>query len=440
LKLNEIIETQIEDFTSEGDGVARHEDFTLFISGALPAERVRARVVQLKKHYGRADLVELLKASPHRVKPACSETNCGGCNLAILDYQAQLQIKKNWVEQALKRIGGFSDVTVAPVLGMAEPKAYRNKALFHIAQTISGPRLGFYAGKSHQILPLEHCLLLPPEILQLAKGVEEILNAMPDHSAAHLLIRRSAATGEALVALVTPNPKLWRAEELAAQIHELPGVVSVAQSVNPAGTGLGSKTKILAGRARLREELNGLTFYLSPEAFFQVNTEQTQVLYRQIFNLAGLLGQETVWDLYCGVGSITLLLAQHARQVTGVEIVPAAVADAELNAEANGLSSRVRFIAGPAEQIIPGLAAAEGRPELVILDPPRAGAQPKVLKALAAAAPPRIIYVSCNPATLARDLKYLAANGYAIGPVQPVDMFPQTGHIECAVLMMRVEK
>lgn len=477
----------ITGLSHEGAGVGHLQDGrVIFVPGALPGEQVGAVVVTTKKNYALGRLVQVVKASPDRVLPPCPEAaTCGGCDLQHLDYRAQLHWKRRLVVDALLRLGHLQEVRVLPVLGMANPWGYRNKVRLHVAKN----RLGFYRPESHEVAPFSCCPLLSEGLLAAAWEIARLLPGLTP-GLQHVTLRQGRATGELLVAL--ENRAGWTggeelAEKLAGRLPELVGVVSLTaggrsrnevqnftdkpldansnrrktkrqeaggpdhqERVVPGRRGWtpaaaskppeegqpeqrgGPQQSLIYGRDYLEERLGELRFHISAATFFQVNSAQAEVLYDQAATRARLQGGEEVLDAYCGSGSIALWLSRRAGRVRGVELVPGAVSDARRNAVLNNITN-TRFRVGAAEAILPHLAGAGYRPEVVILDPPRAGCHQRVLAAVAAMAPRRVVYVSCNPATLARDLAYLQEAGFTLGPVQPVDMFPHTHHVECVV-------
>ncbi|WP_258359518.1 23S rRNA (uracil(1939)-C(5))-methyltransferase RlmD [Moorella sulfitireducens (nom. illeg.)] len=418
----------------EGAGVGRLQGgMVVFVPGALPGERVKIEIVARKKHYALARLLEIEKASPDRVLPPCPEVyQCGGCHLQHLDYRAQLLWKRRQVVEALRRLGGLRDVSVLPVLGMANPWGYRNKVRLHVA----GNRLGFYQPGSHEVVPFAHCRLLPSGLLELAREIARLLPGL-EKGLEHVTLRQGRATGEMLVALEArsgwPGAKVLSGE-LAGRFPELVGIVA-HPTKNDRG---GFRETLLFGRDYLEERLGALRFHISATTFFQVNSAQAEVLYDRAGDLAGLRGGEEVLDAYCGSGSIAMWLSRRAGMVTGVEVVEGAVKDARRNAVLNKINN-LSFHVGAAERVLPRLAGEGYRPEVVVLDPPRSGCDRRVLAAVAAMQPRRIVYVSCNPSTLARDLSYLQKTGFTLGPMQPVDMFPHTHHIECVCCLDRME-
>ncbi|PRR68598.1 23S rRNA (uracil(1939)-C(5))-methyltransferase RlmD [Neomoorella humiferrea] len=421
---------EITGLNHEGAGVGRLPDgMVAFVPGALPGERVKIELSARKKHYALARLLEIEKASPDRVLPPCPEAgSCGGCQLQHLDYRAQLLWKRRLVVEALRRLGGLRDVSVLPVLGMVNPWGYRNKVRLHVADN----SLGFYRPGSHEVVPFFHCRLVPSEFMEVVRELARLLPVL-GRGPEHVILRRGWATGEMLLALEARTG--WTegevlAGKLSRRFPELVGVVAL-----PSGEGYCET--ILLGRNYLEERLDGLRFHISATTFFQVNSAQAQVLYELAAAMAGLQGGEKVLDAYCGSGAIAMWLSRRASMVIGVEVVEGAVQDARRNAVLNKVDN-LRFHVGAAERLLPHLAAEGYRPEVVVLDPPRAGCDRRVIDAVAVMQPRRIVYVSCNPATLARDLALLQKRGYTPGPVQPVDMFPHTYHIECVCRLDRM--
>ncbi|MDK2820735.1 MAG: rRNA (uracil1939-C5)-methyltransferase [Clostridia bacterium] len=413
----------------EGAGVGRlNNGKVVFVPGALVGEQVRIELLVDKKKYALGRLLEIEVASPDRVAPSCSEGSCGGCQLQHLSYNEQLKWKQQKVIDAFKRIGGFSDIEVLPVLGMTNPWRYRNKVRLHVSKG----QLGFYQPGSHEVNPLANCSLLPSLMLEVARFINELLpNLSPGLK--HVTLRQGLKTGEVLVFLEveqgwTEGKRL--AKELKNHFSSLVSVVA----------GFEDKKKSLVtliGRDYLIEKLGNFTFHISPDTFFQVNTVHTEVLYNQVKEYAELEGEEEVLDAYCGSGSIAMWLSCKAKKVTGVEVVAQAIKDAGRNVVLNDIDN-IEFHTGQAEVLLPRLAEKGYKPQVIVLDPPRAGCDRRVLKAVEKMKPIRVVYVSCNPATLARDVSYLSENGYVPAKVQPVDMFPYTHHVECVVSLKRI--
>lgn len=442
------VELRIDDLGHAGEGVGRYSNFTLFVPGAVPGDLARVRVTAVKNNHGRADLVAVVAPSEQRAAPACPVfAACGGCSLQMMDYAAQLRWKTARVAAQLQRLAGLQDVTVHPCRGMDDPWYYRGKAQFPVGLVAGRLITGPYAAGSHTIVPAAECLIQHPtanRVLAACSQAADRLGLSPYDEQAHtgdlrhVLVRVSAATGEALVVLVTRSPRLPRGRALARELMQaVPEVVGVVQNINPERTNvvLGAETRTLAGRDYVEERLDGLTFTVSALSFFQVNPVQAAVVYRQVLTYAQLTGTETAVDVYCGTGTMALFLARGARRVVGIEAVAAAVDDACQSAARNAIDN-VTFYHGAAEQVLPELAAHGLTADVVVLDPPRRGADPSVLAAVSNLGPRRLIYVSCNPATLARDLALLGAGGYRAVEVQPVDMFPHTAHVEAVALVL----
>lgn len=451
----EMIDVEVTGLNHAGEGVGRCRGAVVFIPGAVPGELVRAAVAEVKKGFARARLEGILRPSPERRRPACAlHGACGGCDLQHLAYAAQLRWKTQRVKDALARIGGLAGVPVGEALGMERPYHYRTKVHLQVGRAGERLVLGFYARRS-RCLPMRDgpgagaiCLLADRELLRLARTVEDLLNeygaGVYDWQSRcgylrHVVLRRARATGESMVVLVTGREE-WAKEKafVAALRAAASDAVSVVRNINT-GTPkeiLGPESRVLSGRDAITEILGHLRFRITAASFFQVNPVQTLQLCRLVREYAALTGRETLLDVYCGVGTFGLFLAGGAYRVVGIEAVPAAVADAQANAALNGVANAA-FYAGAAERLIPAWVAEGLRPDVAVLDPPRRGCDRRVLAALAGANVPRVVYVSCDPATLARDLGYLFSRGYQIRAVQPVDMFPHTRHIECVAVADR---
>lgn len=436
---------------SSGEGVARYEGLTIFVPGGAPGDRLLARVQEVKKNYARAALVRVEEPSPDRVAPPCPVVGeCGGCQLQHIAYAAQLRLKRQQVADALERLGKLSGVTVHPTLGMADPWHYRNKAQFPVGWRAGRVIAGFFAPGTHRVVDIDQCQIQHPlgnrimaEVKALAERYGVRIYDERTHTGVlrHVLARVGRGTGEAMAVLVTNGPDFPHGREIARELMaRIPGLVSVVQNINPARTNvvLGRESRVLAGKEHITDYIGDLEFKISPVSFFQVNPAQTEVLYGKALEYAGLTGTETVIDLYCGIGTISLFLARRCREVIGIEWVEEAVADARQNAALNGIQN-ARFIAGDAAVEMPRLAGKGVRADVIVLDPPRKGCDEPVLEAVARMAPRRVVYVSCNPASLARDLGRLAGMGYRTAEVQPVDMFPHTAHVECVARVEREE-
>lgn len=449
VQADEEIILDISGLGSSGEGVGRCGDFAIFVRGALPGEKARVRITQVKKNYATASLEEILSASRERVQPPCPVyEKCGGCQLQHLGYAAQLEAKRERVREALARIGHI-DAEVLPVLGDAHPWHYRNKMQFPVSAGGEGKlEIGCYAPLTHEVVGTEACLIAKEAnnaILQtVRRWMEHFKISAYDEKTGkglvrHVMGRVGARSGEAMAVLVTSGYDLPHASTLVQWLREdVPGLACVLQNINKKRTNviMGAKTRVLAGSESITDSLGDLHFHISAPSFFQVNSEQAEKLYNKALEFAAPREDEIVADVYCGTGTLSLYLARHARKVYGIEIVPEAIADARKNALENKCAN-AEFFLGDAAEKLPELAARGIMPAVILLDPPRAGCEERVLEAVALAQPRRIVYVSCNPASLARDLARLAARGYRTLVVQPVDLFPHTAHVECVCLVER---
>ena len=448
MKKDDIVTLTIDDIGTNGEGIGRTEGITLFIKDALPGDMVRAKIMKMKKTYGYARLMEILKESTMRTTPPCPEhKRCGGCQIQALSYGSQLKFKENKVRNNLKHIGGFENPKVLPTLGMQEPYRYRNKAQFPVGYDKEGNLVaGFFASRTHNIIPVQDCLLgkegngrILSLILDTMKsyGVSAYDEKTGKGCVRHILIRYGEKTGEWMVCFIINGKKLPHAESFIEVLKDLPGMTSITVNINESRGNviLGEETYTLYGKGYITDYIGTISFQISPQSFYQVNPAQTEVLYNKALEYANLTGEETVWDLYCGIGTISLFLAQKAKKVYGVEIVPQAIADAKENALRNHISN-AEFFVGKAEEVYPAYCAAHGeeaRAEVIVVDPPRKGCEESLLAMMCEMAPQRIVYVSCDSATLARDLKYLCSHGYDLVEVQPVDQFGHTVHVETVV-------
>lgn len=452
-KKNDSVTVSVTDMGQDGEGIGKAEGYTLFIKDAVVGDKVRAKVIKAKKNYGYARLMEVLEPSPDRVEPRCScARQCGGCQIQALSYQRQLQFKEEKVRNVLERIGGFEKISLQPIIGMENPYRYRNKAQFPIGTDREGrPIAGFYAGRTHTIIPQEDCVLGVREnkaILEVILGFMEEFSipAYREEEGSglvrHVLIRYGFATKEIMVCVVINGDRLPKAEILAERLADIAGMSSISINKNKQKTNviLGKEVEVIWGRPYIEDVLDGVRYQISPLSFYQVNPVQTKVLYEKALQYAGLHGTETVWDLYCGIGTISLFLARQAGKVYGVEIVPQAIEDARRNAALNGMEN-VEFMVGKAEEILPEKYEKEGvSADVIVVDPPRKGCDPELIHTMLQIRPKRIVYVSCDPATLARDLKLLCAGGYKLQKVQPVDQFPHSVHVENVCLLLRKGK
>ena len=439
---NDRMTVHIEDLTHDGAGVAKVDGYPLFIVGALPGEIAEVHILKTLKSYGFAKLIEVVKESEHRVAPPCHVFDeCGGCQVQHLSYEGQLEWKQQMVKNAMTRIGKLPNVPVYPVKGMDKPWFYRNKSQIPFGMQDGRIVGGFYQTRSHEIADTDICIIQTEEandILREMKLVLAQLGIMPyeektqEGMLRHVVVRKGRATGEIMVVLITNKKKFPQKDEAVEAIKKiLPEVTSIVQNVNNEKTNVifGEKTMTLWGKDVIEDLIGDVRFEISARSFYQVNPEQTEVLYKQALDYAQLTGDETVIDAYCGIGTISLFLAKQAKQVLGVEIVPQAIEDAKRNAEINGFTNTY-FEAGPAEEVIPKWYKEGKIADVLVVDPPRKGCDEALLRTILEQKPKRIVYVSCNPGTLARDLRILEDGGYETKEVQPVDMFPQTTHVE----------
>ena len=448
MKKDDLIEVTIEDLSEEGTGIGKFEGMTFFIKDAVIGDRVRAKIMKLKKTYGFARLMEVLTPSPDRVEPLCPVARqCGGCQIQAMSYEAQLAFKTRKVESNLKRIGKFEEIPMESIIGMEDPFHYRNKAQFPFGKNRDGKIItGFYAGRTHSIIENTSCHLgkeVNEEILEKILAWMNAFHVEPYNEATgkglmrHSLIRCGFRTGEIMVCLVINGRKIPGEEALVDSLKIIPGMTSISLNVNKEKTNviLGREVINLWGRPYIEDYIGEVKYQISPLSFFQVNPVQTERLYGKALEYAGLTGEETVWDLYCGIGTISLFLARKARKVYGVEIIPDAIEDARRNASLNGFTN-TEFYVGKAEEVLPEKYEKEGvRADVIVVDPPRKGCDENLLSTMVKMQPERIVYVSCDSATLARDLRYLCDNGYELKRVCPADMFPQTVHVETVVLL-----
>lgn len=456
MQKNDLVTVRIEDMGTGGEGIGKVDGCALFIKDAIIGDLVEAKVMKMKKNYGYARLMNILAPSPARQNARCKEARrCGGCQIQEMDYRQQLAFKKDKVENNLLRLGAVPkevlDAAMEGIIGMDEPFRYRNKAQYPIGRDREGHlTAGFYAGRTHQIIPLPDmdCALGTEEnqpILQEILAFMEECHVQPydeeTHAGLvrHVLIRKGFATGELMVCLVINGDALPHSDVLAERLSPIQGMTSITCSVNKEKTNviMGKNIQTIWGQDYITDYIGDVKFHISPLSFYQVNPVQTERLYGTALEFAGLTGEETVWDLYCGIGTISLFLARRAGRVYGVEIVPQAIRDAKNNAAINDISN-ARFYVGKAEEVLPGMYEKEGvQADVIVVDPPRKGCEQVVLETMVKMQPERIVYVSCDPATLARDVKYLRENGYELDRVKAVDMFPHTVHVETVVLLGR---
>ena len=445
VKKNEELELTIDSVTLEGAGVGRVDGFALFVPGALAGERVRVHVIKVTASYAVGKLMEVVEPSPHRMEPRCPVyAKCGGCAFGHVTYEEELRIKERHVADALTRLGGLKEVPLRPILGMGQPERYRNKGAFPYGMTDKGPAFGFYAPRSHRLVPVQDCLIEQESVCRAVNAIQtwaEQNHITPyDEGTGKGCLRHAVArvtTSGELMAVIVTRGDLPHKKEL---IDAMSFADSVYWNRNDRNTNVifGDRFTQLSGRPTLRETLCGLDFEVSPRSFLQVNPVQTQRLYGAALELLSPQPDETVADVYCGIGTISLLLAQKAGQVIGIEVVPEAVENAKENAARNGIQN-ASFLCAPAEEALPKLVAEGRTVDCLTVDPPRKGCDPQVIEAILASGARRMVYVSCNPATLARDVKLLTAGGFTVQAVQPVDMFPRCGHVETVVLLSKGE-
>lgn len=482
MKKNDIFELEITDMGVDGEGIGHFEGMTFFVKDALIGDVIRARATKLKKNYGYARVEEVVTPSAFRVEPKCPHhRRCGGCQIQALSYDKQLEFKQEKVRGNLIRIGGFSpeeiDAKMLPVVGMDEPFRYRNKAQFPVGTDREGNLVtGFYAVRTHSIIPVDDCLLGVEENAVILNAVKEwmIANGVTAYDETtgkgllrHVLIRFGFTTKEIMVCLIINGRSLPAQNDLISRLEKMEGMTSISINSNTKNTNviLGDVTECIWGQAYITDYIHlrdtekdfamtetAVAYRISPQSFYQVNPVQTEKLYSTALDYAELTGEEYVWDLYCGIGTISLFLAQKAKKVYGVEIVPQAIEDAKNNAKLNGIEN-AEFFVGKAEEVLPefyenlkrDVEAGKGAddanamltPDVIVVDPPRKGCDEACLDTMLKMHPKRIVYVSCDSATLARDLRILCDGGYELEKVRAVDQFPHTGHVETVCLLSK---
>ena len=456
-KKNQIVELYIDDIGNEGEGIGHIDGYALFLKDAVIGDKVRAKIIKTKKNYGFARVEEVIEASKDRVSPRCSKARqCGGCTLQHLAYEKQLEYKFNKVKNCLERIGGLENIEekMEPILGMEEPFYYRNKAQFPVGYDKEGNLItGFYAGRTHHIIDCTHCMIQHPVNEQI---LLKVLDYMKKNNITaydekthkglvrHIVTRVGFKTGEIMVCLVVNGSKknLRNLEMLVDSLTEVEGMTSICVNINKEKTNriLGSKIEEVYGKPYIYDYIGNVKYQIGPLSFFQVNPTQTKVLYEKAMEYADLKGEETVWDLYCGIGTISLFLAQKAKQVYGVEIIKEAIDDAKRNDALNHMDN-VEFFVGKAEEVVPAQYEKTGiHPDVIVVDPPRKGCDAMLLNTMLDMAPKRIVYVSCDPATLARDLKMLCEEKYTLEKVSVVDQFSHSVHVESVCALKRVDE
>jgi 23S rRNA (uracil1939-C5)-methyltransferase len=476
MKKNDIFELKIVDMGVDGEGIGKYEGMTFFVKDALIGDIIRARATKLKKNYGYARVEEIIEPSPHRTEPPCElHRRCGGCQIQALDYKEQLSFKEKKVRNNLMRIGGFSeellDKIMEPAVGMEEPFRYRNKAQFPVGYDKNGELVaGFYAARTHSIIPVSDCLIGAAEnrpVLELILDWmrENNIPAYDENNGSglvrHILIRKGFTTEELMVCLVINGNSLPCQDQLIEALTKIDGMTSISFNINLERTNviLGKKTKCIWGMPYITDYIHlrntgdfsltdtAIAYHISPQSFYQVNPVQTEKLYSTALDYAALTGKESVWDLYCGIGTISLFLSQKAKQVYGVEIVPQAIEDAKNNAKLNHIDN-AEFFVGKAEEVLPKFYSGDAfktqgsdamrHPDVIVVDPPRKGCDEICLSTMLGMRPERIVYISCDSATLARDLKILCEGGYKLERIRPFDLFPHSGHIENACKLVNI--
>ncbi len=445
VKKGYVIEEKIIDISNEGKGVVKLEGYTIFTEGGLIGDRVSIEITDTKKNYSLGKTIEILEPSEYRVDSKCSISDyCGGCSLQGLDYKMQLELKTNKVKNDIRRIGGLEDVVIHDTIGMNNPNRYRNKVQIPVGIENGEAVIGFYRKGSHSIANIDACIIQHDIADKVVEAIREYINEFriePYDSKTgrgfirHIIVKNSFKTGDTMIVLVTNGDKLPHSDQLIAKLkNKIPKLKSVIQNVNTRKTNLvmGPNSKVIFGEDKIVDFIGDLRFYISAESFFQVNPVQTEVLYSKALEYADLKGTETVFDIYCGIGTISLFLAKKAKKVYGIESVHQAIKDAKENAKINEIDN-VEFHCGNAEDLFPKLYQKGIKADVVVVDPPRKGCEPQVLDTIIKMKPEKVVYVSCNPSTLARDLKVLSENGFKVVEVQPVDMFPYTPHVEVVV-------
>ena len=450
LQKNSTLNVLIEDLSPEGHGVAKKDGFVIFVPGALPGEQWQVKLIKITAHYAVARTEKRNgKPSDHRIQPPCPlAAACGGCQIQHMEYASQLTMKEKMVKDCFARIGGMEDANILPIVGMEEPWRYRNKGLFPFGQAADGPCVGLYASHSHRVVPAKDCLIQSGEAISVMQQTllwakEKSISIYDEERHTGVLrhvMGRSTTLGETMAVIVTCTPDLPHTKALVDRLRQhVPGLVSVYHNINSQRTNvaLGKENRLLWGKATVEERLGPVHFELSPQSFFQVNPLQTVKLYDLAAEAAGLKDGEILYDAYCGVGTIGQYIA-HGKNVTlyGVEVVEQAVADARENAVRNGIGT-AHYEAGAAEELFPKWKAEGVRPDVIVVDPPRKGCHPDFLRAVCEVSPERVVYVSCNPATLARDAAILCEGGYTLVWARPVDMFPHTTGVETVACFNR---
>ncbi|OON94122.1 MAG: 23S rRNA (uracil-5-)-methyltransferase RumA [Epulopiscium sp. Nele67-Bin001] len=434
---------EVIDINNDGAGVGKYNNFTVFIPNCVNGDVVDAKIIKVKKSYAIGKLINIVTPSPLRTNELCVQASkCGGCQLQHINYDAQLEFKQKRVRDCMERIAKIKNIPVLPTIGMQNPSNYRNKAQYPIKNVDGVVQIGFFAKKSHRIVESNECIIQDARNAKIVEVIrlfllEQNISIYDEMShkglVRHLLIKSSFHLNQIMVCLVINGKKLPKSDLLVKQLCEIDGVCSIVinHNTNKGNVVLGDKVCVLYGKDFIEDKISELVFKISPLSFFQVNPTQTEILYNKVLEFANLAGDEIILDLYCGIGTISLFLAKAAKKVYGVEVVSMAIDNAIENAKINGIDN-AEFILGKAEDAVPDIKA-----DVVVVDPPRKGCDESVLKSIVQLSPNKIIYVSCDPATLARDVAFLDENGYNVDIVQPIDMFPHTTHVETVVLLSR---
>ncbi|MFD1360795.1 23S rRNA (uracil(1939)-C(5))-methyltransferase RlmD [Lentibacillus salinarum] len=444
VKKNETVTLQFEDLTHEGSGVGKINGYPLFVPFALPGEEGDVKVVKVNKNFGFGKLLNLTKSSPERVEPPCDVFyKCGGCQVQHMSYDMQLDMKQEQVKNAMRKIAHLADVPVHPIIRMEDPWRYRNKVQMPVGEKDDGElRTGFYQKRSHRIIEgMETCNIQDEVNDRMVEAVRRIadrlgISAYDEQNDTgvlrHIVVRTGEVTNDTMIVIITRTTELPHQDELVKElIQTYPHIKSIVHNINNRKTNSiwGKTSHAIWGEDYIYDQIGDIKFAISARSFYQVNPPQTKKLYDKALEYAKIGSHDTVVDAYCGIGTISLFMAQEAKKVYGVEVVPEAVDDAKKNAKLNGITNAT-FYVGEAEKVMPWWTAQGMRPDVIVVDPPRKGCDEELLKAMLGMEPKRIVYVSCNPSTLARDLRILEDGGYATQEVQPVDMFPQTHHVE----------
>lgn len=450
LEINKEYIVNIEALGYEGEGIARINGYPVFIQGALIGERIKIKIIKSKKKFAFGEILEIIDKSDNRKVPDCIYfEKCGGCTFEHLKYDGQLEFKTNRVKECIRKIGGLDDNIVLPALGMKDGYRYRNKGQFHVDFIDNRINIGFYSEKSHKVIDIDSCLIQDEEseiIIRIIRKWMKKYSIVPakkdgaffsDGILRNIVIRKAFKTNEIMVILVTLRKEIPYIDELIKELNSnVTDIRSIIQNINDKDTNwvMGEECITLYGQNYITDYIGDFKFNISALSFFQVNPYQTEVLYNKALEYADLSGDEVVFDAYCGTGTITLFLSQKAKKVYGVEIIEQAIENAKINAKLNDVSN-AEFFAGKSEEIIPKLIQKGIRPNVIVVDPPRKGCDIKLLDSIGKAKSDRVVYVSCDPSTLARDLKYLEEKGYKTIKVQPVDMFPWTKHVESIAML-----